>query len=93
MKYLLITLFISGCASYNIEKNHPVFLDTTKGYGRIYDVKKVKAKTCSDKTYKFDYSGKNITIPNMNGYVCFKRSEVTENLADYDEYQRKQCED
>lgn len=91
---IIFTLFyILGCSSYDIEKIHPTFLDPSRGYGRVYNTKRVKAKQCSDKTYEFNYSGQNVLIPNMAGYVCFKREEVTDALANYDQYETEQCED
>lgn len=92
-KYLILFIFLYSCANYNIEKHHPIFIDKERQHGRIYNTKRIEPKPqCGQRSYEFKYSGENIPLSEMNGYICFKRKEVTDALADYDEYEREQCE-
>ena len=90
-KILPIILFLSGCAQYKIENNHPAFLDTKRGYARIYAAQKVTPAQCGDPNYAFKYTGKTMPISDMNGYVCLPASEVQYNLKYYNEYSREQA--
>ena len=90
MRLLLITILLTSCGS--LEKYHPIILDTDRGYGRIYNIKKVKPNQCGGRDYLLKYSDTNISLPEMNGYVCFKKSEVSEAKREYDEYLKKEAD-
>jgi len=82
---------LSCCANYDIKQNHPLFLDTQKGYARKYQAQSVQPKQCGDPNYEFIYSGQTVPIDKMNGYVCFETSEVQANLRYYNEFLRKRA--
>ena len=63
--WFFMPIFV-GCAKYQIENNTPIFLDTERGYGRIYTAEKIEPSECGDPDYKFTYSKKNIPINEMN---------------------------
>ncbi len=91
--WLLLPVFAS-CAKYNIESNTPIFLDPSRGYGRIYVAEKVEPKACGEPDYNFVYSKKTIPISEMQGYVCLPADQVQYNLRYYNEYlkQKAKCQ-
>ena len=88
--WVFMPIFV-GCAKYQIENNTPIFLDTTKGYGRIYTAEKTEPKACGEPNYTFVYSKKNIPINEMNGYVCLPVDQVQYNLRFYNEYLKQKA--
>lgn len=86
---LMAVVSLSSCANYDITQNHPTFLDTTRGYGRVYNTEKITPAKCGDPNYKFSYSNTNIPTDKMNEYVCFRPEEVQYNLKYYNAYIKK----
>ena len=82
---LTAVVSLSACASFDITKNHPHFIDTKRGYARVYEAKKVAPKQCGDPDYAFVYTGKNVPLSEMNGYVAIPASEVQYDLRIYNE--------
>ena len=66
--WFFMPIFV-GCAKYQIENNTPIFLDTQRGYGRIYTAEKIAPSECGAPDYQFTYSKKNIPI---NAYSSAK---------------------
>ena len=91
MRILFLCLILSACAQYKIETNTPVFLDTVRGYGRIYNLEKINPIECGGRDYKSTYSGKNINISDMNGYVCLPVDQVQYNFRYYDAYLKRKA--
>jgi hypothetical protein len=90
MKYLAL-LFLVGCSGYDITKNNPHFLDTQKGYARIYEAKKIEPEACGEPNYKFEYTGQTKPISEMNGYVCLPVDQVQYNLRFYNDYLKRKA--
>jgi hypothetical protein len=89
---IILTLpVVAGCANYQIEKNTPIFLDTKKGYGRIYSAEKIKPEQCGAPDYIFKYTNKNIPIDQMNGYVCLSADQVQYNLRYYNDFLKRKA--
>jgi hypothetical protein len=82
---------ITSCATYKIEKNTPIFLDTDRGYGRVYNVEKISPKQCGGRDYEFKYTGQNIPLNQMNGYICLPVDQAQYNIRYYDEYIKQQA--
>lgn len=76
---------LSGCG-FDITKVTPTFLDTKRGYGRVYKAEIVKPEKCGDPNYFYSYTGNNIPLDKMNGYVCVPADQAQEMLKYYDEY-------
>lgn len=91
MKAVILSLVLSSCANYEITKNTPHFIDTNKGYARIYEAKKVKPEQCGDPEYVFKYTGINKPISEMNGFVCLPVDQVQYNLRYYNEYEKRKA--
>ncbi len=92
MIWVFMPIFV-GCATYKIENNTPTFLDTNKGYGRVYTAEKIEPKECGAPDYLFKYSGTTKPITEMNGWVCIPPDQVQYNLNYYNNYikQKANC--
>ena len=85
------TLIATTSCGFDIQKLHPHFLDTKRGYARIYEFKEVPKNQCGDPGFTPEYSGKNEPIENMSGYVCFKPEEIQHAYKHYLESLKKNC--
>ena len=85
LKLTLLTAVVASC-NYNITKTTPTFLDTKRGYGRVYAAKKITPAQCGDPDYLYEDTKKRIPIDDMNGYVCLPVDQAQDILKHYDEY-------
>jgi hypothetical protein len=88
---ILTTLILTSCSGYDITKNTPHFLDTKKGYARVYEAKKIEPQACGEPDYIFKYTGQTKPISEMNGYVCLPTDQVQYNLRFYNEYLKRKA--
>ena len=79
------TVAVASCG-FNIEKIHPTFLDTERGYGRVYAAKKINPASCGAPNYVFRDTKVRTPISEMNGYICLPVKEGQDILKHYDEY-------
>lgn len=90
MKYLFL-LLLTSCSGYEITQNTPHFIDTNKGYARIYEAKEVKPQSCGEPNYEFKYTGINKPISEMNGFICLPVNQAQYNLRFYNEYLKRKA--
>lgn len=88
--WVFMPIFV-GCATYKIETNTPTFLDPSRGYGRIYKAEKIEPKACGEPEIAFKYSGTNIPISEMAGFICIPPDQFQYNKRYFDEYMKQKA--
>ena len=68
-----------------------MFLDTKRGYARIYQAKKIEPASCGAPDYEYFYTNKTIPISEMNGYICLPVDQAQDVLKHYDEFVYKKA--
>lgn len=86
---IFLTAVIASCG-FDIQRIHPHFLDTKRGYARIYKAIPATPKACGDPEYEFVDSGERKPISEMSGYVALPTDEVQYILNRYNEARRKE---
>ena len=87
---IFLTAAVASCG-FDVTKIHPHFLDTERGYARVYKANKIKVNKCGDPDYKFVDTGERKPIDDMDGYIAIPVSEAQEIIKHYDESERKKC--
>lgn len=72
-------------------KLNPHFIDTKRGYSRVYGFKKVKPRFCGDPNWQQYDTGKRKPIDEMNGYVAFPLEQAQDMYKVYIESLNKKC--
>lgn len=83
---------LSSCQTFDPTKYNPTRVHPD-GVGVEYQILKVKKKKCSDPSYGvFSYEKPKI-INDMTGYVCLPRAQYQRLLTEYENYERRGCQD
>ncbi len=90
VKLIFLTLAVTSCG-FDITRIHPHFLDTKRGYARVYEAINIKPANCGDPSYRFVDSGKRKPLDEMNGYIAIPVNEAQEILKYYNEQNKKKC--